>query len=272
MERRTATNGVVYYASPLLEQRGVPHAFSTRIGGKSPPPFDSLNLGNPSGCATQDDYGRIYANYDLLQSAIGVGGRTRCWVHQVHGGRVVEVGDDFESGAKADAMVTSDASKILAVRVADCVPVLLATDDGAHVAAVHAGWRGVIADIVSASVLRLRLSCSAGCNERESNTVIAAIGPSISCEAFEVGPEVVEQFRKQFGDNVPVTTRDDGKGHVDLRAAVALQLRRAGLSPENIDISDRCTVRDREEFFSHRRDAGVTGRMAALISPAGNAG
>jgi copper oxidase (laccase) domain-containing protein len=91
MERRIATNGVVYYASPLLETRGVPHAFSTRLGGTSPPPFDSLNLGNPSGCDVQDDYGRIYENYDLLQRAIGVGGRTRCWVHQVHGGDVVEV-------------------------------------------------------------------------------------------------------------------------------------------------------------------------------------
>src|SRR5687767_7608958 len=125
MERRTATNGVVYYASPLLEQRRVPHAFSTRLGGISPPPFDSLNLGNPSGCAAQDDYGRIYANYELLQNAIGVAGRQRCWVHQVHGGTVVDVDDLFESGVKADAMVTSDARKILAVRVADCVPVLL---------------------------------------------------------------------------------------------------------------------------------------------------
>src|SRR6185503_140406 len=138
MERRTATNGVVYYASPLLEARGVPHAFSTRLGGKSPPPFDSLNLGNPSGCEVQDDYGRIYENYDLLQAAIGVGGRTRCWVHQVHGGTVVDVDERFESGVKADAMVSDDPTKILAVRVADCVPVLIATDDGKYVAVIHA--------------------------------------------------------------------------------------------------------------------------------------
>ena len=262
MERRTATNGVVYYASPLLERRGVPHAFSTRIGGQSPPPFDSLNLGNPSGCATQDDYGRIYANYDLLQTAIGVAGRTRCWVHQVHGGTVVDVTESFESGVKADAMVTSDRTKMLAVRVADCVPVLLATDDGARVAAVHAGWRGIIAGIVPAAVERLRL--------RELSRVIAAIGPSISFEAFEVGPEVIEQFRQHFGADAPLKARDDGKGHVDLRAAIALQLRRAGVAREDIDSSDRCTVRDADEFFSHRRDDGVTGRMAALIAPAGS--
>ena len=269
MERRSASNGVVYYVSPLLQQRGVPHAFSTRIGGKSPPPFDSLNLGNPSGCATQDDYGRIYENYDLLQAAIGVSGRTRCWVHQVHGGTVVEVDDSFESGVKADAMVTEDRMKILAVRVADCVPVLLASDDGSRVAAIHAGWRGVIAGIVPAAVSRLRFRES---NTRDNAHIVAAIGPSISFDAFEVGAEVIDHFRHQFGDDAPVKTRADGKGHVDLRAAIALQLSRAGVPAENIDISNRCTVRDRDEFFSHRRDAGVTGRMAALISSGGRPG
>jgi YfiH family protein len=271
MERRAATNGVVYYASPLLERRGVPHAFSTRVGGQSPPPFDSLNLGNPSGCATQDDYGRIYANYDLLQAAIRVAARTRCWVHQVHGGTVVDVAEDFESGVKADAMVTSDLTKLLAVRVADCVPILLATDDGSRVAAVHAGWRGVIAGIVPAAVARLRLSCCAGSKEPEPARVVAAIGPSISFDAFEVGPEVIEQFRQRFGADAPLKARADGKGHVDLRAAIASQLEGAGVARADIDISDRCTLRDADEFFSHRRDAGVTGRMAALISPAGSA-
>ncbi|MEA2710387.1 MAG: purine-nucleoside/S-methyl-5-thioadenosine phosphorylase / adenosine deaminase [Phycisphaerales bacterium] len=264
MERRAATNGVVYYVSPLLERLGVRHAFSTRLGGKSPPPFDSLNLGNPSGCAEQDDYGRIYENYDLLQHAIGVGGRTRCWVHQVHGGTVVEVNGAFECGVKADAMVTEDVTKILAVRVADCVPVLLATEDGMRVAAVHAGWRGVIASIVQIAVDRLKT--------RERTNVVAAIGPAISYEAFEVGMEVIEQFHQQFGSDAPVRERDDGKGHVDLRAAITLQLLAAGLTAENIDLSDRCTFRDFGEFFSHRRERGVTGRMAALISPAGSAG
>ena len=264
MERRVARNGVVYYVSPLLEARGVRHAFSTRLGGKSPPPFDSLNLGNPSGCDVQDDYGRIYQNYDLLQDAIGVAGLTRCWVHQVHGGTVVEAEDEFESGVKADAMVSDDRTKILAVRVADCVPVLLATDDGAHVAAIHAGWRGVIEQVVPAAADRVRF--------RTPRNLVAAIGPSISAQAFEVGPEVIERFRDRFGDAAPITMRQDGKGHVDLRAAIALQLRAAGVSADHIDISDRCTVRDRNQFFSHRRDRGVTGRMAALISPAGDGG
>ena len=257
MDRRTAANGVAYYVSPLLDRRGVPHAVSTRVRGQSPPPFDSLNLGNPSGCDVQDDYGRIYANYDLLQHAIGVGGRTRCWVHQVHGGNVVVVDETFESGVKADAMITGDATKILSVRVADCVPVLLASDDGRRVAAIHAGWRGVIAGVVPNAAKMLAAD----------GRFAAAIGPCIGKDAFEVGPEVLEAFSAAFGDDAPMTRRANGKGHVDLRAAIAIQLRRLGVNDDRIDVNDRCTFRDSDDFFSHRRDRGVTGRMAALISP-----
>jgi YfiH family protein len=257
MERRVATNGPVYYVSPLLESRGVTHAFSTRLGGLSPSPFDSLNLGNPSGCATQDDYGRIYQNYELLQSAIGCGDRSRCWVHQVHGAAVIPIhrGEIYESGVKADAMVSDDPSRILSVRVADCVPVLLSSDDGRVVAAVHAGWRGVIAGIVPKAARLI------------GGSIVAAIGPSIGFDAFEVGPEVLAEFKRVCGDRAPMRRRDDGKGHVDLRAAIRLQLLELGVPSGHIDISDRCTFRDADEFFSHRRDKGVTGRMAALISP-----
>src|SRR3954469_2034723 len=104
LHRDVSPDGVVFYASPLPRGAGVPHAFATRLGGISPPPFDSLNLGNPSGCDIQDDYPRIYENYALLQNAIGLQTRQRCWVHQVHGGDVIRVTDTFESGEKADAM------------------------------------------------------------------------------------------------------------------------------------------------------------------------
>ena len=81
LERRVSPQGPVYYISPSLQRLGVSHAFSTRLGGVSPPPFDSLNLGNPSGCAVQDDYERIYENYRSREMAIGCDGKTRLWVH-----------------------------------------------------------------------------------------------------------------------------------------------------------------------------------------------
>jgi YfiH family protein len=258
LERRICPNGVAYYASPLLGAAGAPHAFSTRLGGVSPPPFDSMNLGNPSGCAAQDDDARIRENYRLLQTAIGCGTRERCWVHQVHGGGVLRAiaGEPFENGRPADAIVGDDPGRVLAVRVADCVPVLMATRDGRRVAAVHAGWRGVIAGVVTAALAELAPRGAA---------VVAAVGPCIGMEAFEVGPEVLEAFVAGFGERAPVRLCADGKGRVDLREAVRLQLIEWGLSPEQIDTTDRCTVRNADEFFSHRRDQGVTGRMAAVI-------
>jgi polyphenol oxidase len=148
---------------------------------------------------------------------------------------------------------------VASMRVADCVPVLLASADGSAVAAVHAGWRGVIAGVVKNALAALY-------KLRPDTDVIAAIGPCIGMDAFEVGAEVLEAFAGAFGADAPIRARADAKGHVDLRRAIALQLKAAGVRPQQIDSTDRCTVRDGEEFFSHRRDNGVTGRMAALIS------
>jgi YfiH family protein len=262
--RKTSPTGVTFYASPLLERVGVPHAFSTRLGGISRAPFDSLNLGNPNGCAVQDVYENVWENYRILQAAAGCGGRELCHVHQVHGAAVVraEAGKQFDTSGKADAIVTADAARAASVRVADCVPVLLAADDGRAVAAVHAGWRGVIAGVVTAALEEMGNVADA-----TPTRCVAAIGPCIGPEAFEVGPEVLAEFERVFGARAPIRRREDGKGTVDLRAALRLQLVAAGVPDEYIDTTDRCTYRDAGEFFSHRRENGITGRMAAIIAP-----
>lgn len=261
LQRRTTRAGVVYYASPLLEDLGIPHAFSTRIGGVSPEPFDSLNLGNPSGCGAQDDAQHLQENYRRLQAAVGLDSRQHCWAHQVHGAQalLVQEGEPFVNNQPADALVCTDVRRLVAVRVADCVPILLADRKGKVVAAVHAGWRGVVAAVAPAAVRTMqRLSVS-------PTDLFAAIGPCIGADAFEVGPEVLAEFAAAFGDNAPVVRQVGEKGQVDLRQAVRMQLLAAGIPPRHIDITDRCTYRDQPEFFSHRRDNGVTGRMAAII-------
>lgn len=260
LQRKVSPEGVVYYASPLLERAGVPHAFSTRVGGVSPAPFDSLNLGNPAGCATPDDDGRIRENYRRLLRAAGCERRSMARASQVHGAGVIEVtSDSVAEPREADALVTDDARCVVTVRIADCVPVLIADESGRLVAAVHAGWRGAVAGIVPAAVEVLR--------GRGAKRLIAAVGPCISAEAFEVGPEVVEAFERILGPRAPVRRRADGKGHVDVREAVRLQLCACDVAPDRIDSTDRCTVRDADEFFSHRRDAGRSGRLAAVIGP-----
>lgn len=263
MIRRSGLRGVVWYESPLLSKLGVPHAFSTRLGGVSEGPFASMNLGNPQGPMT-DLPQRIAENYARLFSAIGIENHSHCHVHQVHGCgvEVVESGQPFENGRPADAIVSTDRDRAVAVRVADCVPVLLATEDGQAVAAVHAGWRGVVAGVVPAAVERLR-------QVRPNRAILAAIGPCIGFDAFEVGQEVLEAFTKAFDASVVRISNAPGKGQVDLRGAVRLQLRACGIADDAIDISDRCTFTHADEFFSHRRENGLTGRMAAIIVAGG---
>ena len=242
----------------------MPHAFSTRIGGISPPPFDSLNLGNPNGCEIQDDYDRIWENYRLLHRAAGCHEDKPCRVHQVHGAGVVRVsrGVDFDTSVKADALVSDDPMRVLSVRVADCVPILIASNSGDRVAAIHAGWRGVIAGVAPAALRDLA-------GDRPVNQFVAAVGPCIGYDAFEVGSEVVAEFTRAFGADAPCRMLPDGKGRVDLREAVRRQLIAIGIPAGQIDMTDRCTYRDRDEFYSHRRDNGVTGRMAAVIQCSG---
>lgn len=267
MLQRRSHQGVTFYVSPLLEAAEVPHAFSTRLGGVSVGPLASLNLGNPAG-AVEDPPQNIAENYRRLLSAIGQERRKLCRVQQVHGTHCLladpEASEPWDELQQADAILTSHSDRLLAVRTADCVPILLSSGDGQAVAVVHAGWRGVIAGIVPKSVRRLAELCPPGSAEN----FLAAIGPCIGPDAFEVGPEVLSAFRQAFGDAAPIIpgrAGEEGKGWVDLAAAVRTQLIESGLLTDRIDRSDRCTSRDAEEFFSHRRDRGLSGRMAAVI-------
>ena len=259
----TAANAVVIYCSPFLTAAGVPHAFSTRSGGVSDGPFASLNLGNPGGVLQQDSTENIAENYRRLHAAIGCEQRRRFFAHQIHGNIVLDPArspqtDSIHGGSeigKGDALVATDPAILLSVRTADCVPVLLADADGRRVAACHAGWRGVIAGVVLEALKRFA----------DPGRVIAAIGPSIGYDAFEVGPEVADEFDRVFGAQSPTRRLADGKARVDLKRALAIQFARAGVSPDRIDTTDLCTVTQADAFFSHRREHGITGRMAAVI-------
>jgi YfiH family protein len=259
---RVESGGVVYYCSPRLAEACVPHAFSTRIGGVSGAPFESLNLGSTISPTLSDDPTNVRENYRRLLTAIGCEMRQWVYVHQVHGNAVADAheGASFQCGQYADAIVCDDATRIISVRTADCVPILLADKRGRAVAAVHAGWRGVIAGTVLAAVARLREKFGV-----DPEDLLAAIGPCIGPDAFEVGPEVLARFSSAFGAHAPTRIAENGKGFVDLPASIHMQLMSADIGADCIDASDRCTVREADEFFSHRRDAGRTGRMAAVI-------
>jgi YfiH family protein len=257
LERVEHENGVVTYQSPLLRRRGVVHAFTTRIGGVSRAPYDSLNLGVLSKGPDTDANTSVAENFRRVRAALGVEKHFRVEAHQVHEATVWEAPEKpvkWADAPCADAIITDQAGRLLCIRTADCVPILLATTDGRRVAAVHAGWRGLVAGVIEAAVGRF------------AQPPAAAIGPCISAAHFEVGDEVASRFPAGQVD------RSREKPHVDLCGAAADRLRALGVN--EIDTTDRCTYRDEAEYFSHRRDVTHrgkpdTGRMAALIAARG---
>ncbi|MFN9993243.1 MAG: peptidoglycan editing factor PgeF [Phycisphaerales bacterium] len=250
--------------STALSEIGVPHAFTTRRGGFSVGVFDSLNFGNPGELPPEvlrDSKETIAKNFELLARTIDASDRRIVQVHQVHGDHVHVERDGADCGeriiwgdVKADAIVTDSADCLIAIRTADCTPILLSSTDGRVVASVHAGWRGVISGVTLRAIDRMR--------ELGATRIIGAIGPCIGRDSFEVGSEVVEIFRSRFGDKAPVRTKADGKGFVDLKECLRLQIES---ELEQLEILPHCTVKERDLFFSHRRDGGVTGRMVGVI-------
>lgn len=267
----------VVLRSVLLSRIGVPHAFTTRIGGVSAEPFASLNFGNPGDLPKErrDPIEAIRENQRRVLEAIGAGGRTLREVWQVHGDKVCTWRDgecidlnalpaptpfprEHDGDCKADAIVSNEPGCAVGVRVADCAPILLSSADARVVAAVHAGWRGVVSGVLPKAIASMR---AIGAQQ-----LVAVIGPCISMEHFEVGEEVAAEFARVFGSAHRVVRRDLGsKPHIDLKLALRDQAIDSGLGASAVEVLPHCTFRDRGLFFSHRRDAGLTGRMIAMI-------
>ncbi len=246
---------------------GVRAAMSTRRGGVSPSPWESLNLGYATGDALE----RVAENERRFAAAFGVEPAAIRWVRQVHGDGVAlaeELPATVGRGAEipADAVISRTSGLACAIKVADCVPVLLAAEDASVVAAVHAGWRGVAAAIVPKTVRAMATSVP----------VRAWIGPAISRAAFEIGAEVHEALMqagaKDEDFSVPYLREGQMRCHADLKAIIVRQLLGVGLERQHIHVDPACTYAGRADFFSHRRD-GPSGRMAAMImieNPAGH--
>jgi YfiH family protein len=231
---------------------GVPHGFTTREGGTSRGAFASLNLSSTVG----DDEASVRANWDRLRAATGL---RFARVRQVHGCRVVDAPEGTDPVEEADAVVTAAPGVAACVSVADCVPVLLLDPRSGAVAAVHAGWRGTIAGAVAAGVNALT-----GRYGARAADLLAAIGPGIGPCCFEVSRDIAERFRDEVGP-ATASARDHG-ARVDLWRANELLLRRAGVGRRSIETLGRCTSCEDLTFFSHRRDAGRTGRQVGFIA------
>lgn len=233
---------------------GWPEAVSllttTRQGGVSEAPWDSLNLAMHVGDCSRS----VAENRALLQGELPGDARIQ-WLQQVHGTNVVVAGRD--DAPRADASWTAEAGVACAVLTADCLPVLFAACDGSLVAAAHAGWRGLCAGVLEATLAALPVP---------ADRVLAWLGPCIGPRNFEVGPEVRSAFVTEKGAAAATFFRAAGEGSdrflCDLQGLASHCLVAAGIAA--VTASDHCTVSDQERFFSYRRD-GDTGRMATLI-------
>jgi len=283
-----ASNGVVWLRSSRLADAGFLHGFSTRRGGVSTGAYASLNLAGKASTGGRDEPEALAENLRRFTSAVGAATLPIATVRQVHGARVAEAVDHCarrsapRSAGDRDAATDGDGSHENAdalrarrgeqvaclIRVADCVPILVADPSSGAVVAIHAGWRGIVAGVVGSAVAAIRRAASTDSAASAGQTeLIAAIGPCAGVESFEVGEEVAEAFiTAQLGAAVR-RHRHWSRPHVDLFAAVRSQLLAAGVEDRSIDGEPICSIEHGEEYFSHRRDGGRTGRMAALIAP-----
>ncbi|MBC5768626.1 peptidoglycan editing factor PgeF [Ramlibacter sp. GTP1] len=222
-------------------------ACSTREGGVSSAPYDSLNLGDHVG----DDDALVAENRKRFEAALAA---RPVYMKQVHGALCAQLGRDTPDGIEADACFTREKGVACTIMVADCLPVLLTDKQGSVVAATHAGWRGLASGVIEAAASRVP-------------GAIAWLGPCIGPRKFEVGPEVREAFVDASADAAKYfRPHTQGKFLADLPGLARQRLQRLGItSVHGNDGTDAwCTVSNASRFFSHRRDR-VSGRFAAAI-------
>lgn len=261
--RRINGSGPVYYQfEQWTDHRQLVHGVFTRLGGVSPAPWSSLNLGGTVG----DDPEAVRENHRRMVHSLGLEGKPVCTVWQVHSADTVVVRGPARHRrwlARADGLVTDRPGLPLTMRFADCTPILF-YDPVQHVAGIaHAGWRGTVSGAGVSALYAMQTAFGT-----RPQDVQAGIGPSIGPTRYQVGEEVVAAVRHAFGQTDGLIRRaDDGSAYLDLWAANRLALERAGV--DQIEVAGICTASQTGEFFSHRAEAGRTGRFGAVIALAG---
>ena len=255
-----------FFRSPLLTKAGgLTHAFTSCIGGVSPPPYDSLNLSSKTGDSDEN----ISANLRILKSELGIE-PDPLFLDQVHGDNILFLDDAHHdsSTTPADAVITALENVPLVVITADCLPILLYDAKRSVAAAVHAGWKGTALNISAKTVAAM--SERLGSNPSD---IVAAMGPFIGPCCYEVDERVVSSFessieRRPDAWSEVFSPSADGKADrwmFDLAGANLLQLDAAGVACGNISLSPYCTCCSEGLFYSHRRDGEKTGRQAAIL-------
>jgi YfiH family protein len=264
-------DGVRALVCAPLEAAGFANGFSTRLGGTSPMPQNSLNLAG----FNEDTAENILENrrrfLKLFPREPGKWALAGCW--QVHGSDVRLINNIPEAKPAEDARgdtlycdaIVSNASGVLAgVKTADCVPILIGDPKSGAFAAVHAGWRGTLAEVVIKALQRMTAAYNTDPSE-----VRAAIGPAAGSCCYEVGADVIDPFREKFPHRELFTETRKDHACINLLEANRSQLISAGVAPDQINIAPLCTMCRNDLFFSYRREKNVHGRVGRLMSVIG---
>jgi polyphenol oxidase len=239
---------------PGLGSEGtVCHAFTTRLGGVSKPPFHWLNLSLSVG----DDEAAVLANRHLAADATGMPLERTAWCRQVSGATAIVVdGPTVGAAPEADALATGTAGVYLRLGLGDCLPIILADASVPAVAVAHAGWRGTVARVAESAWEALR---SLGAR---AESTVAYVGPGIGACCYEVGPEVVAKAVALGRPGEEAAQRRGDAWYLDLPGLNAALLAEHGVRTE---VSHCCTACRSDLFFSHRAEKGRTGRFCAYV-------
>ena len=255
-------NGVRFLTVPSFEEAGgVVCAFSTRTGGVSPKPFDTLNFS----LKREGNIDNFFENLTRFAAAAGFRADRAVAINYAHSARLHRAAaSDAGRGITreklagiCDGLYTDEEGLALVSFHADCVPLFFFDKKRRAAAVCHAGWRGIAAHITRNAVDSL---VSLGSNAAD---ILAAVGPCISAQNYEVGPEVSNVFISEFGAETVIETNESAR--VDLSAACVVDMLKCGIPARNITVAGLCTYEKSALFFSHRRDDGKTGAMAAVI-------
>lgn len=251
-------NSIRYFTHDSLEYAGVTHAVFTRQGGVSPHPWASLNVGGLVG----DDPKRVLENRVLAFRSVGREPESIHDVWQVHGTEVVCAVSPRPVNVphlKADVILTDRPDVTIFMRFADCVPVML-YDPVHRVAGIaHAGWQGTVKGTVREAIKAMRVEYQSRPEE-----ILAAIGPSIGPDHYEIGKEVALQVEETFGsESAAILSAKNSSIHCNLWEANRLLLDQNGV--KKIEIAGICTACHPEDWYSHRGEKGITGRFGVLI-------
>lgn len=249
-------NGLLYYRfETLAEQRGIDHAIFTRLGGRSAPPFATLNVGATVG----DDPETVHENRRIVFAEMGVSPAEVVTCYQVHSAAVAPVG--VRHGGQVvpatDGLMSTEPVALF-LRFADCVPIILYDPVRRAAALIHAGWRGTAAGIAAVGVARMAQQYGS-----RPGDILACIGPSIGPCCYRVGDDFLQAASAQWPEAKAYIARRNGALYADLWEMNRRQLLDAGVA--QVEVARICTACRNDEFFSHRADGGRTGRFAAIV-------